>query len=259
MKLDFTGLSQPTEKARGQVGTVGTQAFMRVPASPVEPPDVGTGGDIATATVDLPAAVPAACPQVSPVCPQSPGTEKPSVGAVSPVSPVVPSDSVLIATKDARTCAACRHRLRHGTCAEPVAAGFAPRFEIRWPPERHAETCQAYSAKTPMEALRSPHRLMKAEADRCHAPTWDDAEIAVFTGRVLRFVQRGIKAPDPDDLAERLTLLDRDGDDLRLCLECENYRPGRCGTHRAAGMNSPELGSDLATMLQRCPGFESAR
>jgi hypothetical protein len=102
-----------------------------------------------------------------------------------------------------------------------------------------------------------PYRLSKTDADRCHFGDWDDAEIAAFTTRVLLFVRRGIDATDADDLAEHLTLRDRDGDELRLCLECQHYRPGRCGNHRAAGLNSPELGRDLAAMLQRCRGFRT--
>ena len=50
-----------------------------------------------------------------------------------------------------------------------------------------------------------------------------------FHGRVLRFVQRGINAPDADDLAERLTLRDREGDDRRMCVECVHLKAnGRC-------------------------------
>jgi hypothetical protein len=57
-------------------------------------------------------------------------------------------------------------------------------------------------------------------------------------------------------MAERLTRRDLAGDDLASCTECASYRPGRCGNHRRAGMFSPEVGRDLAAMLQRCPGFK---
>lgn len=156
----------------------------------------------------------------------------------------------------ARTCANCLNRLKHGTCSEPVAAGLAPKFEIRWAPVGHAKDCPAYSAMTPTPAQDRPYRLSKDAADRCHLSGWNDAEIELFTTRTLHFIRRGITAGDADDLAESLVLRDRDGDDLRLCLECQHYRPAHCGNHRAAGLNSPELGRVLAATLQRCPGFE---
>ena len=31
-----------------------------------------------------------------------------------------------------RTCTTCLHMTRHRTCTEPVAAGLAPNFAIRW-------------------------------------------------------------------------------------------------------------------------------
>jgi len=105
------------------------------------------------------------------------------------------------------------------------------------------------------EALR-PYRLSSAEADRCHWPVWADAEIATFVGRVALFVRRGISTTDADDLAERLVLRDRDGDELRACVECAHYRAGRCTNHKRAGLMAPDVGRDLAGLLQRCQGFE---
>ena len=49
----------------------------------------------------------------------------------------------------ARTCSDCAHRLRRGTCAEPVAAGLTTHFGIRWAPDGHAQSCPAYEATTP--------------------------------------------------------------------------------------------------------------
>jgi len=49
------------------------------------------------------------------------------------------------------TCRQCAHRLRRGTCAEPVAAGLAQWFEIHWPPAGHAATCPAFSAASHLE------------------------------------------------------------------------------------------------------------
>ena len=156
-----------------------------------------------------------------------------------------------------RTCAGCSNRLRHGTCAEPVAAGLATKFEIRWPPAGHAQSCPAYSAKTPVEAARRHYRLTKRDSDSCHAPQWDDAEISTFTTRVLKFVARGIDPTDADDLAERLTLRDRDQDDRRMCVECVHLKAnGRCAAAHAGRL----LGVDrrfepVPTQLWRCEGF----
>jgi hypothetical protein len=84
---------------------------------------------------------------------------------------------------------------------------------------------------------------------------WTDADIARFTARRDRLIRWGYSTTDAEALAERLTRRDRSGDDRRLCLECSNHRPGRCANHRAARLHSPELGRDLAELLQRCPGF----
>lgn len=40
------------------------------------------------------------------------------------------------------------------------------------------------------------------------------------------------------------------------CITCTHYRPHRCGNHRAAGLQSSDVGRDLATLLQHCPGWK---
>lgn len=107
--------------------------------------------------------------------------------------------------------------------------------------------------------LTRPDRLTRDEADRCHAGGWNDAEIAAFTTRVVLFMRRGVSATDADDLAERLTLRDRDGDARHMCVECSHYRPGRCGNHRRAGLHTADVGRDLMATLQRCSGFQPTR
>ena len=57
--------------------------------------------------------------------------------------------ALLSAPLPMRTCAGCAHRLRRGTCAEPVAAALATHFGIRWAPDGHAQSCPAYEAATP--------------------------------------------------------------------------------------------------------------
>lgn len=107
--------------------------------------------------------------------------------------------------------------------------------------------------------LTRPYRLARDEAERCHADGWNDAEIATFTTRVTLFMRRGVSVTDADDLAERLTLRDRDGDARCMCIECAHYRPGRCGNHRSAGLHTADVGRALAMTLQRCPGFQPKR
>lgn len=51
----------------------------------------------------------------------------------------------------ARTCVWCIHRLRRGTCAEPVAAGLAKSFGIFWAPDGHADTCAAFASRVDQE------------------------------------------------------------------------------------------------------------
>ena len=44
----------------------------------------------------------------------------------------------------ARSCAACANLTRRGTCTEPVAAGLAETFGIRWPELGQGAGCAAY-------------------------------------------------------------------------------------------------------------------
>ena len=163
------------------------------------------------------------------------------------------------ANDPARTCGDCLHRLTRGTCGEPVAAGLLESFGIVWAPDGHAADCPGFSSKAPDKAQDRPYKLTPADADPCHAGGWDDFEIARFQARAAALRRRGVADDDAGDLAERLTLRDRERDERVLCAECSHYRPGRCGNHRAAGLSSAEVGRDMTVMLQRCSGFQSAR
>ena len=276
MKLDFWTLMQRAENMRGQVGTTGTPASTRVCASPLAQPGAGTTGDKAASVAlvaDLPVAVPAACPPVSPACPQAPDAEKFNAGAVSPVSPLVPTKAAQVAEAvrfegedlagkpsgaSLNTCGDCLHLLRRGTCGEPVAAGLLTAqegFGIVWPPEGHGAACPAFTGRMPTAAADRPHKLTKDEADRCHAPCWNEAEITAFTARTARFAALG--RADADDLAERLTLRDRDGDDRRLCLECTWLGDtGRCLAAAAGRIPGADRRLEpVQTILQRCDAF----
>ncbi|MBA3597833.1 MAG: hypothetical protein H0W40_10725 [Methylibium sp.] len=104
-------------------------------------------------------------------------------------------------------------------------------------------------------AADRPYRLTPVQGDRCHAGGWDDAEMATFTARQALMLGAGHGSTDAEDLAERLTLRDRDADDRRACIECRHYHRARCGNREAAGLHSQEVGRGLAALLQRCPGF----
>jgi len=85
---------------------------------------------------------------------------------------------------------------------------------------------------------------------------WTNADIAAFIDRRARLMRWGWAEPDAERLAERLVFRDREADPRVSCTDCNHYRPGRCGNHKAALLSSAEIGRDLAGMLQRCPGVE---
>ena len=116
--------------------------------------------------------------------------------------------------------------------------------------------------EAPPAALPAVNELDHARAHLLDlsAVAWTDGNIAGFIARRARRVRWGWPESDAEALAERLTLRDRSADDERVnCTDCRHYRPGRCSNHRAARLHSPEVGRDLAALLQRCPGFQTAR
>jgi hypothetical protein len=65
-----------------------------------------------------------------------------------------------------------------------------------------------------------PFRLTPDQANTCHDGGWTDAEIETCKRRYVLFVRRRMLPTDAEDLAERLTLRDREEDKRRLCIEC---------------------------------------
>ena len=105
---------------------------------------------------------------------------------------------------------------------------------------------------------RSGKPSMTAEqADECHACGWDDDELSAFTTRVLMLQRRGIGADHADDLAERLTLRDREGDDRRMCVECSHLGDGgRCLATAAGRVHGADRRLEpVPTILTRCMAF----
>ena len=100
----------------------------------------------------------------------------------------------------------------------------------------------------------------KPEALDLAAVAWTDGDIARFLDRRARLLRWGWPEGEAEALAERLVRRDRERTDDRVsCADCGHYRLGRCGNHRRAGLGLPDVGRDLATLLQRCPGFQPSR
>jgi hypothetical protein len=108
-------------------------------------------------------------------------------------------------------------------------------------------------------AVPAPALARATEAADLAVVPWTDADIARFTDRRVRLLRWGWVEPEAEKLAARLVKRDREHDDRVSCTDCSHYRPGRCGNHRRAGLHSPDVGRDLAALLQRCPGFQPSR
>lgn len=103
-----------------------------VKVSPLNQPGLGTAGDKAADVVltRTPLTMaPEARPQVSPTCPQTVTSEKPNAGAVSPVSPVVPTTTELDATRTRRRGDDLGNMASRSNCAAYQGYGFQTGFQ----------------------------------------------------------------------------------------------------------------------------------
>lgn len=75
---------------------------------------------------------------------------------------------------------------------------------------------------------------------------------------LARLLRWGWPRAEAEAVAERIARRAA-GDDRNTCAECTAFRPGRCARHKAAGLFSPEVGRDLASVPQRCPAFRRCR
>lgn len=93
-----------------------------------------------------------------------------------------------------------------------------------------------------------------------HTTAMNSREIDSFNARVQLFTRRGIGGIEAEGVADGLVIRDRDGDDRRLCLECQHLRGGgtsrSCNQWRAAGLGAAGIPADVVLMLQRCDGFK---
>ncbi len=86
-------------------------------------------------------------------------------------------------------------------------------------------------------------------------------EVDASSTRMIRFTDKGVNVAEAEQLADKLVLRDREGDDRRLCLECANLQgvgPWRCARFLVADVSSIGLAPELVVQLQRCPGFANA-
>jgi hypothetical protein len=90
------------------------------------------------------------------------------------------------------------------------------------------------------------------------APDWaaNDPEPSSQDLAHARLIDMGLDDPEAAKLAEWMVLRQEHGEDQIVCYECKHFRPNRkrCGNHIKAEMPQ-EMGTDLATKPQRCPGF----
>jgi len=85
-------------------------------------------------------------------------------------------------------------------------------------------------------------------------------EIGITQLRLTQFVRLGLPANTAGLMADRLLERDHEGDDRRVCLECQHLhgRPDRwrCGSHKSAGLGEAGLPGEWPLLLQRCPAFQ---
>jgi hypothetical protein len=106
------------------------------------------------------------------------------------------------------------------------------------------------------------HLMAPEQSDQCHAGGWNDAEINTFTAKKVLLISRGCATDDAEQIAERLTLRDRQHDDRQLCLECaylQGWSYWRCGNWQTANVAGNGLSRDIVFLFQRCVGFKSAQ
>lgn len=152
------------------------------------------------------------------------------------------------------TCEGLRISANAGACAKGVPLEFAGFANVRSLPDP-AETQQIRASSQDSQDSQAclPTNV---SAPTLAAVAWTDEDIARFAEREARLLRWGWPAAEAEAMAERLVLRDRQRDDRVSCTECDHYRPGRCGNHRAADLHAPLVARDMAALLQRCGGFE---
>jgi hypothetical protein len=91
-----------------------------------------------------------------------------------------------------------------------------------------------------------------------HSAAMNGQEIDSFMARLARFKDKGLTLAQAEQVADRLVIRDREGDDRALCLECIHllaHGRWRCGNWVAAAVAQSDLARDLVKKMQRCSGL----
>ena len=115
------------------------------------------------------------------------------------------------------------------------------------------------SSQDSQDSQAYPAQCTADEVSATAAVACTDDDITRFIDRRARLMRWGWSEAEAEKLADRLSRRDREPDDRVSCIDCTHYRPSRCGNHGHAGLQAPDVGRDLASLLQRCPGFQSVR
>lgn len=105
--------------------------------------------------------------------------------------------------------------------------------------------------------------MTSAEINLAMPRAWGDRELSRFQFRAGLFARRGFAAERAEHLADRLALRDMQGDDRRVCMECEHLqadhpRHGRgCFAAQQGWFTepTPKNLTPLLDTLQRCEHF----
>ena len=143
-------------------------------------------------------------------------------------------------------------------------------WRVTLAPGTSAATAEKFrAASLALDQLIEDSNLAVADTDPdrwCwpHGDAMNTVEIDAFTARLARFTDKGLNLSAAEALADKLVIRDREGDDRRLCLECEHLSgfartSRRCGNWQAAGIalrpHDTQLPAELVLQLQRCDGF----
>jgi hypothetical protein len=90
-----------------------------------------------------------------------------------------------------------------------------------------------------------------------HTP-WSDIEFRRLEFRMALFQRRGFPEDAAGELAARLVDRDRDLDERRMCIECENLQQsGTCFSAAQGWMTGVSRGlTPIRTLMQRCDFFK---
>ncbi|MBN8490985.1 MAG: hypothetical protein J0M00_06110 [Burkholderiales bacterium] len=115
------------------------------------------------------------------------------------------------------------------------------------------------SSQNSQDSQGCPSQSTALAAPDLSAVAWTDGDVAAFLARRARLMRWGWPEADAERLAERLVIRDREADARVSCADCRHYRPPRCGNRAGAGLSAPEVGRELASLLQSCPGFGESK